>query len=96
MDGKRIILAAHRGDRKLCPENSMPAFEAALKLGCDMIFNEGTAQDLSEKNSFLLNVWPMLNSAYSFKVFIELILINFLQFFLLKVKGKTGISYCFH
>ena len=37
MDGKRIILAAHRGDRKLCPENTMPAFEAALKLGCDMI-----------------------------------------------------------
>ena len=37
MDSKRIILAAHRGDRKLCPENTMPAFEAALKLGCDMI-----------------------------------------------------------
>lgn len=37
MDSKHIILAAHRGDRKYCPENTMPAFEAALKLGCDMI-----------------------------------------------------------
>lgn len=37
MDSKRIILAAHRGDRKYCPENTIPAFEAAIKLGCDMI-----------------------------------------------------------
>jgi glycerophosphoryl diester phosphodiesterase len=37
MDSKRIILAAHRGDRKRCPENTMPAFIAAEKLGCDMI-----------------------------------------------------------
>lgn len=37
MDSKRIILAAHRGDRKKHPENTMPAFEAALALGCDMI-----------------------------------------------------------
>ena len=37
MDKKRIILAAHRGDRKYCPENTLPAFAAALKFGCDMI-----------------------------------------------------------
>lgn len=37
MDGKRVLLAAHRGDQKCCPENTMPAFEAALKAGVDMI-----------------------------------------------------------
>ena len=37
MDGKRIILAAHRGDKKRFPENTMPAFEAALRAGVDMI-----------------------------------------------------------
>lgn len=38
-----------------------------VKLGCDMVFNTGTAQELSEKNSFMLNVWPMLHSSYVFK-----------------------------
>ena len=33
----RIILAAHRGDKKRYPENTMPAFEAALRCGADMI-----------------------------------------------------------
>ena len=33
----QIILAAHRGDRKCCPENTMSAFESALRLGADMI-----------------------------------------------------------
>ena len=37
MDGSRVILAAHRGDRKNCPENTMPAFESALRFGADMI-----------------------------------------------------------
>ena len=37
MDGKRIILAAHRGDRKCAPENTMPAFEKSLAFGADMI-----------------------------------------------------------
>lgn len=32
-----VILAAHRGDRKRFPENTMPAFESALRLGADMI-----------------------------------------------------------
>ena len=37
MDGSRIILAAHRGDKKKYPENTMPAFESALRFGADMI-----------------------------------------------------------
>ena len=37
MDGKRVILAAHRGDRAGCPENTMAAFRSALEFGCDMI-----------------------------------------------------------
>ena len=37
MDGSRIILAAHRGDRKTAPENTIPAFEKALAFGADMI-----------------------------------------------------------
>ncbi len=37
MDGKKIILAAHRGDQTHCPENTMAAFRAANALGCDMI-----------------------------------------------------------
>ena len=37
MDGSRIILAAHRGDKLCYPENTMPAFESALNFGVDMI-----------------------------------------------------------
>ncbi len=37
MDGTRILLAAHRGDRKNCPENTMPAFKSAYEAGVDMI-----------------------------------------------------------
>lgn len=37
MDGTRVLLAAHRGDQKNCPENTMPAFEAAIRAGVDMI-----------------------------------------------------------
>ena len=37
MNGSRIILAAHRGDKKKYPENTMPAFESALHFGADMI-----------------------------------------------------------
>lgn len=37
MDGSRVILAAHRGDKKRYPENTMPAFRAALDAGVDMI-----------------------------------------------------------
>ena len=37
MNGNRIILAAHRGDCKACPENTMPAFGKAIAFGVDMI-----------------------------------------------------------
>ena len=37
MDGSNIILAAHRGDKKRYPENTIPAFESALRFGVDMI-----------------------------------------------------------
>lgn len=37
MKGQRVILAAHRGEKKYHPENTMPAFEAALAVGVDMI-----------------------------------------------------------
>lgn len=37
MDGSAVILAAHRGDKKRFPENTMPAFRAALAAGVDMI-----------------------------------------------------------
>lgn len=32
-----VILAAHRGDKKRYPENTMPAFLAAIRAGVDMI-----------------------------------------------------------
>ncbi len=37
MKGDRIILAAHRGHRAGCPENTMPAFVESERLGVDMI-----------------------------------------------------------
>lgn len=37
MDGSRVILSAHRGDRLKYPENTLPAFSAALDFGVDMI-----------------------------------------------------------
>lgn len=37
MNRDRIILAAHRGDRKTAPENTMPAFKKAIAFGVDMI-----------------------------------------------------------
>ena len=37
MNGNRIILAAHRGDRLNCPENTMAAFERSILFGVDMI-----------------------------------------------------------
>ena len=37
MDGSRVLLGAHRGDRKHYPENTMPAFIAAAEMGCDAI-----------------------------------------------------------
>jgi glycerophosphoryl diester phosphodiesterase len=37
MNGKKILLGAHRGDRFHCPENTMAAFRAAVEMGCDAI-----------------------------------------------------------
>lgn len=37
MDGSKIILAAHRGDRVNYPENTMIAMRSAVEMGCDMI-----------------------------------------------------------
>lgn len=37
MDGSSVILAAHRGEKKHHPENTMPAFIAAYEAGADMI-----------------------------------------------------------
>ena len=37
MDGSRILLGSHRGDRKKFPENTMSAFRASVALGLDAI-----------------------------------------------------------
>lgn len=37
MDGRKVLLAAHRGDRAGYPENTLSAFRSALLLGADMI-----------------------------------------------------------
>jgi glycerophosphoryl diester phosphodiesterase len=37
LDGSRITLGCHRGDRKNFPENTMSAFRAAVDLGLDAI-----------------------------------------------------------
>ncbi|MBQ8849402.1 MAG: hypothetical protein IJ011_03595 [Clostridia bacterium] len=37
MDGSRVLLGAHRGDRKHFPENTMGAFRATVEMGCDAI-----------------------------------------------------------
>ena len=37
MDGSRILLGSHRGDRKNFPENTILAFKSAVEMGCDAI-----------------------------------------------------------
>ena len=37
LDGSRILIGGHRGDRKNFPENTMPAFEAIVEMGADAI-----------------------------------------------------------
>ena len=37
INGSRITIGGHRGDRKNFPENTMPAFEAIIKMGADAI-----------------------------------------------------------
>ena len=57
MDGKRIILAAHRGDRKNCPENTLPAFEAAIKQRVDMI--ETDVRMTKDGHLVLIHDWEL-------------------------------------
>lgn len=33
----RVLVIAHRGDSKAAPENTLPAFRSAVKLGCDLV-----------------------------------------------------------
>lgn len=33
----RVLLLAHRGDSRVAPENTLPAFESALRLGVDLV-----------------------------------------------------------
>ncbi|HEY2841551.1 MAG TPA: glycerophosphodiester phosphodiesterase family protein [Pirellulales bacterium] len=33
----RVIVIAHRGDSKVAPENTLPAFESAVKVGADLV-----------------------------------------------------------
>lgn len=33
----RILVIAHRGDSEIAPENTLPAFESAVKAGCDLV-----------------------------------------------------------
>ena len=37
MNGERILLGGHRGDRLHYPENTMPAMISAVEMGCDAI-----------------------------------------------------------
>lgn len=37
VEGDDLILLAHRGDSRVAPENTLPAFESALKLGVDLV-----------------------------------------------------------
>ena len=38
-----------------------------IKLGRDMVFNRGTAQEISQRDVVMLHLWPMLHSDYAFK-----------------------------
>lgn len=37
MTDSRVLLLAHRGDSRAAPENTLPAFESALRLGVDLV-----------------------------------------------------------
>ena len=37
IDSPRPLVLAHRGDSRVAPENTLPAFERALKLGVDLV-----------------------------------------------------------
>lgn len=37
LDSSRPLVLAHRGDSRVAPENTLPAFESALQLGVDLV-----------------------------------------------------------
>jgi glycerophosphoryl diester phosphodiesterase len=37
LDSPKTLLLAHRGDSRVAPENTLPAFESALRLGVDLV-----------------------------------------------------------
>lgn len=37
LDSPKTLLLAHRGDSRVAPENTLPAFDSALKLGVDLV-----------------------------------------------------------
>jgi glycerophosphoryl diester phosphodiesterase len=37
IDSERVLVIAHRGDSLVCPENTLPAFESAVRVGCDLV-----------------------------------------------------------
>ncbi|HZL86791.1 MAG TPA: glycerophosphodiester phosphodiesterase family protein [Pirellulaceae bacterium] len=34
---KKVLIIAHRGDSRVCPENTLPAFGSAVKVGADLV-----------------------------------------------------------
>ena len=36
-DSKYVVVAAHRGDWRNYPENSIPAFESCIRMGVDVV-----------------------------------------------------------
>ena len=37
VEADRVLVIAHRGDSKAYPENTLPAFESAVRIGADMV-----------------------------------------------------------
>ena len=54
-----IMVSAHRGYWKDVPENSLPAIEAAIDLGVDMVELDVTRTDYSENVLYLLHDWGL-------------------------------------
>ena len=54
-----IMVSAHRGYWKDVPENSLPAIEAAIAMGVDMVELDVTRTDYSENVLYLLHDWGL-------------------------------------
>lgn len=52
-----IMVSAHRGYWKDCPENSLPAIQAAIDLGADMVEFDITTTD--DGTLYLLHDWGL-------------------------------------